>query len=309
MKKQKVIVTGAAGIVGQNLMFELENNYDVTALNKEGSNLDILRKFHPSVKAIGVDLAVEGDWENQFEGKDVLVILHAQISAKDDSLFQRNNVDATKNVIFAAKKHKIKYIVHVSSSVVISVSNDAYTRTKKEQQEIVENSRIPYVVLRPPLMFGWFDRKHLGLLSKYLSRWPVFPIPGNGKYLRQPLFVRDFCKVIAACVKMRPKNKVYEIIGNENITYIDIIKTIKKVKKLHTLIIKIPIWMFCFMMDVYKLFVKEPPFTSDQLRALTAGDKFPVWNWWDFFKVKSTPFEEAMNTTQNGEYSKVEMEF
>ena len=41
-------------------------------------------------------------------------------------------------------------------------------------------------------MFGWFDRKHLGWLARFMCRVPVFPIPGSGEYLRQPLYVGDF---------------------------------------------------------------------------------------------------------------------
>ena len=47
-------------------------------------------------------------------------------------------------------------------------------------------------------MFGWFDRKHLGWLARFMQRAPVFPIPGDGRYLRQPLYVGDLCNVIAA---------------------------------------------------------------------------------------------------------------
>jgi len=40
------------------------------------------------------------------------------------------------------------------------------------------------VVLRPTLMFGWFDRKHVGWLKRFMERMPVFPIPGDGRMWR-----------------------------------------------------------------------------------------------------------------------------
>ena len=33
----------------------------------------------------------------------------------------------------------------------------------------ISETGIPCVVLRPTLMFGWFDRKHLGWLSRFMS--------------------------------------------------------------------------------------------------------------------------------------------
>ena len=58
---------------------------------------------------------------------------------------------------------------------------------------IVLASGLPCTVLRPTLMFGWFDRKHLGWLARFMRKVPVFPIPDEGRYLRQPLYVGDFC--------------------------------------------------------------------------------------------------------------------
>ena len=248
--------------------------------------------------------------QNQETGKTnskvrkTLVQLQAQIHAQSKEPFVRNNVDATKLVLAAAKKNKVKYIVHVSSSVVISRADDDYTDTKREQENLVKECGISYVSLRPPLMFGWFDKKHLGWLTRFMAKTPIFPIPGHGRYMRQPLFVRDFCKVIAACVRKRPKNKTFTIIGKENIDYIDLIRELKKVKGLKTIIVKVPIPIFKLFLRVYGLFL-HPPFTPDQLDALTAGDSFPVENWDEELGVKFTPIREAIRITHKGRYSHI----
>ena len=56
-------------------------------------------------------------------------------------------------------RSRIQRLVHVSSSVVNSVATDLQTKLK--QEELLQNWA-GAVVLRPTLMFGWFDRKHLG---------------------------------------------------------------------------------------------------------------------------------------------------
>ena len=84
------------------------------------------------------------------------------------------------------------------------------------------------MVLRPTLMFGWFDRKHLGWLARFMQRAPVFPVPGHGRYLRQPLYAGDFCAVIAACLERRLGDGAqYDITGQERIDYIDLIRTVR----------------------------------------------------------------------------------
>ena len=61
-------------------------------------------------------------------------------------------------------------------------------------------------------MFGWFDRKHLGWLARFMARAPRFPIPGHGRYLRQPLYAGDFCDIVIACLERRITG-VYNISG------------------------------------------------------------------------------------------------
>ena len=152
-------------------------------------------------------------------------MLQAQIGGTDYTEFERNNITSTKNVIEAMRAHQVPYYVQISSSVVESVADDWYTNTKKAQEEIALASGFPLVVLRPTLMFGWFDRKHLGWLSRFMQKVPVFPIPGHGRYLRQPLYVGDFCRVIISSIEHRTQG-VYNISGLEEVDYIDIIREI-----------------------------------------------------------------------------------
>jgi len=154
-------------------------------------------------------------------------------------------------------------------------------------------------VLRPTLMFGWFDPKHLGWLSTFMERMPIFPIPGHGKYLRQPLYSRDFCKIIIAAMEQKPNNKIYNIVGQQQIHYIDMIYAIKRVRGLKTIIVKIPYWFFYTLLKVYAMFNNKPPFTAAQLTALTAGDYFSGVDVESTFGVKTTDFHHALEETFN----------
>lgn len=295
-KNAKIVLTGAAGLVGQNLVVELvaRGYRNLVAIDKHAYNLGILREMHPEVRTVLADLAEPGDWVAEFKDAACIVQLHAQITGKHSDLFVRNNIDATQRVLDAMRAHAVPYLVHISSSVVVSVADDDYTRTKKAQEKLVVESGIRHCVLRPTLMFGWFDPKHLGWLSRFMARTPVFPIPGDGKYMRQPLYERDFCRCIAACIEREPNGDIHDVVGDTRIDYVDIIRTIKRVKGLHTLIVHIPYGLFRFLLKLYALFSRKPPFTADQLKALTAGDDFSGVDTLAVFGVKQTPFEEAV---------------
>ncbi|HEY2347296.1 MAG TPA: NAD-dependent epimerase/dehydratase family protein [Xanthomonadaceae bacterium] len=295
-KDTRIVLTGAAGLVGQNLIVELESQGHgrLVAIDKHAHNLGILRGLHPDVEAIEADLAEAGAWEDAFAGARIVVQLHAQITGKRPEEFERNNVTATQRVLEACRRHDVPYLVHISSSVVIAAADDSYTHSKRAQESLVRESGLRHCVLRPTLMFGWFDPKHLGWLSRFMAKTPVFPVPGDGRYMRQPLYERDFCRCIAWCMRHQPDGAVYDIVGDTRIDYIDIIRTIKRVKKLRTPIVRIPVGLFAFLLRTYALFSHKPPFTADQLEALSAGDDFRGVDTAAVFGVAQTPFEQAV---------------
>lgn len=308
----KILIPGAAGLVGQNLIIQLKDRgyRNIVALDKHAENARILKELHPDITVIVADLSERGEWESAFDGADVVLMLQAQIGAPTIEPFIRNNIKSTEVILDLIKRFHIPYTVHISSSVVESVASDFYTNTKKEQERMVVESGIPHCVLRPTLMFGWFDRKHLGWLSRFMEKVPVFPIPGHGRYMRQPLYEKDFCNIIIRAMEMQPQNEIFNITGCEKIDYIDIIKTIKRVKNLKTPIVNIPYSMFKGMMSFYAMFSSNPPFTTQQLEALVADDVFELIPWWDIFGVQPTPFEEAMRETfTHPEYSKIQLKF
>ncbi|WP_449101561.1 NAD-dependent epimerase/dehydratase family protein [Pseudomonas veronii] len=308
----KIILPGGAGLVGQNLVARLKaKGYtDIVVLDKHRANIAVLRQVQPDITVEYADLAEPGDWQRHFVGADVVVMLQAQIGGNDYQEFVRNNVDSTALILEAIKINNIPRLVHISSSVVESAADDFYTKTKKDQERMVLESGVACPVLRPTLMFGWFDRKHLGWLSRFMKKVPVFPIPGHGRYMRQPLYVGDFCNVIISCIENRVRDDIYNISGHEKIDYIDIIREIKRATHGKTPIVRIPYPVFYTLIWIWGQFDKNPPFTTQQLAALSAKDEFEVIDWPGIFGVPCTPFAKAVDETFNDPtYGKVVLEF
>ncbi len=305
------MVTGAAGLVGQNLVPRLKaRGYaDIVAIDKHGSNTAVLGRLHPDIRVIEADLAKGGGWPEAFTGAEALVMLHAQIGGLVREEFTDNNVTATERVIEAARQAGVAYMAHVSSSVVNSAAVDFYTESKKAQEKLAAASRIPAAILRPTLMFGWFDRKHMGWLARFMDRVPVFPVPGDGRYRRQPLYAGDFCAIIAACLDRRTEGS-FNISGLETIDYIDLIRALRTATGAKTPIVRIPYGLFRSMLMAYALVDRDPPFTTQQLKALVTPDMFEVIDWPGIFGVTPTPLPAALKETfADPVFSSVVLEF
>jgi uncharacterized protein YbjT (DUF2867 family) len=310
-KNQKIVIPGGAGLVGQNLVTRLlaAGYSNLVVLDKHAHNLGVLHALHPDVTTVSADLSEPGDWAGHFDKSQAVVMLQAQIGASHSAPFEANNVRATERVLAETKNYGIPYLVHVSSSVVRSVADDDYTRTKRLQEQMVVASGIDCVVLRPTLMFGWFDRKHLGWLARFMRRIPVFPIPGSGRFARQPLYVGDFCAVIQRCLERRITG-TYDISGVQSVDYVDMIRAIREAVRSRTLVLPIPFRLFDLLLKTWALLDKDPPFTSAQLHALVAGDNFEVTDWPERFDVPVTSFADAIKETfTHPVYSTIELKF
>ena len=307
---QKIVMTGAAGLVGQNLIPRLKaRGYaDIVAIDKHPANTAILRKLHPDITIIEADLATADGWQAAVADADVLVFSHAQIGGLDAAAFTANNVTATQRVLDAVKA-RAPYLVHLSSSVVESAANDWYVQSKDAQEKLVTASGLPLVVLRPTLMFGWFDRKHVGWLARFMQKAPLFPVPGDGRYLRQPLYVGDFCDIVMACIERRPAG-AYNISGLERIDYIDLMRAVKEAVGARAPIVRVPYRLFWLMLYIYGVFDRDPPFTTQQLEALATPDVFEEIDWPGIFGVRATPLRDALNETfRHPVYSQIALEF
>ena len=305
------MITGAAGLVGQNLLPRLKAKRlgEIVAIDKHRTNAEILRRHHPEIRVLVEDLATSDAWQKELDGCTHLVIGHAQIGGLDPQEFVQNNIVATDRLLEAAVLHKVPYAVSISSSVVNSKAVDHYTETKKAQEALVAQSGIRQIALRPTLMFGWFDRKHVGWLARFMQRAPVFPIPGSGRYVRQPLYAGDFSDIITSAIETEMTG-AYNITGQERIDYIDLIRLVKAAVGARARIQKVPYSVFWLLLRANAIFDRNPAFTTSQLKALVTPDVFEVIDWPQIFGVRSTPLKEALEATfRDPVYSKIVLDF
>lgn len=303
----KIVITGSAGLVGMNLLAMmhdegLSRKNEIIAIDKNPNNIRLAKKLFPEMKFTVADLSEYGKWDKYFKDTDIVIQLQAQIASPYADPYIKNNIVSVNNVIEACKKHNIKHLIHASSSQALSVAKDDYTYTKRAGENLVHYSGVPHTIFRPTLMYGCFDIKHLGYITSIMEKSPILPIPGHGRYTRQPLYVKDFCSIIIRTIHRGPDNKVHDIIGKEKIYFIDIMRMIRKEKRIFRIFIKIPISIFIKLLNLYAFIFRKRPFVPDQLRAMTIGDIFRTDDWEMKFGVKHTKLSVALKEIYNSRY-------
>ncbi len=291
MKKQ-IIVTGAAGFVGRNLLpLLIKNGFDVIGVVKNEAEKFKIEKL--PIKILVADLSKRGQWQHSIKA-EVIVHLASAISSKNPDSFYQNNVIATQNLIEAAKKNKIKKIIHFSSAAVTSIRQDPYSKTKKEQEDIIKNSKIPYLILRPSMIYGPTDDKNVGWLIKTIKKLPLIPLPGGGSFGRQPVFVDDICQIVIKMISSKNFNKVYEIHGYEYVSMKEMVNVIKDNFNIKNPVVVMPIPLLKAFIFINQIISPNPKFTSDQIASLISGEKFKGDDWGKIFDIIPTKFKDGV---------------
>jgi NADH dehydrogenase len=185
--------------------------------------------------------------------------------------FEKVHGEATQHAVHAAKRWGISRFVHVSALGASPRGPGKYFTSKGKAEEIVRQSGLSWTIFRPSGIVGPGDQ-FLNELGLAVRRAPFLPIPGDGEFLLQPVFVGDVVKGIADCLK-RPdtEKRVFEVGGPERITYNALIDRIAAVQGVRVRKVHIPLPRFRRIVGFFSRFEKFP-LTPDMLEVLLAGN-------------------------------------
>ena len=81
-----------------------------------------------------------------------------------------------------------------SNNVAIDFEADVYAQLRAAEEEV--HKRAPgAVILRPTMIYGYPDDGNIASLMRAMRRYPIIPMPGDGRALQQPIYYKDVAKV------------------------------------------------------------------------------------------------------------------
>jgi len=129
-------------------------------------------------------------------------------------------------LIAAAKKANIQRIVHVSIANPSLESPLAYYRGKAQLEEAVVRSGLSHFILRPTVIFGREDIL-INNIAWFVRRFPVFGIPGDGRYRVRPIYVEDMARLILTAAEGE-ESEVVDAVGPETFTFEGLVREIAR---------------------------------------------------------------------------------
>jgi NADH dehydrogenase len=178
-------------------------------------------------------------------------------------------VDNTRTLIAAAEAAGVRRIVHVSIANPSLSSPLPYYRGKALLEEAVKESRLSYAILRPTVIFGGEDVL-INNIAWLLRRFPVFAVPGDGRYRMRPIYVEDMA-ALAVDAALRDENAVIDAVGPETYTFDELLGLLKRTLNSRTRIMHLPPRLTLALSHIIGVFLRDVLLTAEEVAGLTAG--------------------------------------
>ena len=264
----RVAVTGGSGFVGIHTVRALKNaGHDVVVIARG----KVRQPRGDRVSFVRADLTDSPALAATFAGCDAVVHLVAVIRERGRQTFDRVNREGTVIVADAAKQAGVGHLFYQGALGADPDPRFPYLLSKWEAEQAVRASGIPYTAFRPGLIFGPGDG-FFTLLARLMRIEPVIPIAGDGRTLFQPISVADVTRCIVLALERGPSNRVHELGGPDQMSYEDIILTIKETLGLHRKVVHVPVPMMLPLAFMMEKVLRNPPVTRDQLRMLARNN-------------------------------------
>ncbi len=242
---RRLLVTGGAGFIGSNFIrWLLSHRSDIEVVNLDkltyAGNPQNLKDLegNPHYRFLQGDVADPARVEEALNGCQAAVHFaaetHVDRSIVDAEDFLRTNVLGTRVLLEAARKSGSEKFIQISSDEVYGSLTDGEAQ---EDHPLAPNSPysaskaagdllarayfvtygVPAVVVRGSNNYGPFQypEKFIPLLVTQALEGEPLPIYGDGQYIREWLYVGDFCEAIGLLLQEGMPGEIYNVGSGE----------------------------------------------------------------------------------------------
>ena len=289
-----ILVTGANGFVGRNLVRRLQKDgIAVRALVRNAAKAARLRDL--GAELVDGDISNLSSLEAAMKGCAKVIHLVGIIQEAPGVTFKGVHVDGTRNLLEAAKKEGVRHFIYQSALGSRPNAKSQYHRTKWEAEELVRASGLPFTILRPSLIYGPGDLFTVRL-AETIKLSPVLPVIGTGQSKVQPIFIDDVNECIQK-ISMSDSylNEMYEIGGPEQLTYEEVTKAIAAALGIRRPTVHMPMFFMRTMAKVAETVLSKPPVTIDQLIMLQEDNVCSMRDIREVFGIEPVRFRDGLS--------------
>jgi nucleoside-diphosphate-sugar epimerase len=179
-------------------------------------------------------------------------------------------VENSRALFEAARRAGVARIVHLSIANPSIDSPLPYYRGKALVEQALADAGVPYAIVRPTFLFGGGSDVLANNIAWILRRMPLFVVPGDGRYLVQPIHVDDLARICLQAARGR-SDVVLDAAGPDTMSFEELVRAIRQAVGRRTPILHASPAAMAAFARALGFVVRDVVLTGDEIRGLTAG--------------------------------------
>ena len=270
MKQKEILVFGASGQIGRNLIRKLtQNNYKVTAVTRNTHRTGYIIKTQANpgyLNLVEIENFEPKKIEELMKGTSICINLIGILYEKKKNQFKTIHTDLPDMLSQKANKLNIEKFIHLSSLGIEEAKDSKYAISKLEGEKKIRKNFINSIILKPSIVYS-VDDKFTTRFMTLLSRLPFMPIYYNGETKFMPIHVTDLVNIIFKTIQSKDNDLVIECIGPETFTFKEIIQKLLKSIQKKRILLPLPLSLANLSAKILQI-LPNPLLTEDQLKLL-----------------------------------------
>ena len=268
----KIAITGGTGFIGRTLARALAaEGHQIVLIARGKDSTDPGIRTERGVQFVPVSLNERDALVKAFAGCDAIAHCAGINREIGEHTFQRVHVEATRNVVEAAKAAGVGKVILTSFLRARPDCGSLYHESKWAAEEIVRHSDLNYTIFKSGVIYGKSDHM-LDHLSHAFCTFPVFGFVGLKDQPVRPVAVEDFVRLMkAAIVDGAMPRETVAVIGPDRLMLRDVVRQVARVVGKKPLMVPMPLWFHYAMAKVIERIMVVPMVSTAQVRMLSEG--------------------------------------
>lgn len=284
-----VFVTGASGFVGRVLVEHLH-------LIEEVRRIYCLYRQIPHDLPSAKVIPIEGNLE-ALRGivmeRQVHIMIHLAGCCNSGRLkadtYYETHVAGTEAVINFCHENDIRRFIYMSSNNVVLEGVGHYGKSKLMAEALVKDSEIPYMIIRPTLIYGSGDHG-LSRMATLLRKYPYLPVIGGGESLEQPIYVEEVIGYILGMMRDFKPDRVVTLGGATCMTYNEMMNQLAMALGKKARLIHLPAGLIRLVINALSKLGIGLPFNQEQIAHIAENEKVNMDKMKELYPIRLRPF-------------------
>tara|TARA_B100001248_G_C27298860_1_gene416113 strand:+ start:8 stop:973 length:966 start_codon:yes stop_codon:yes gene_type:complete len=270
MKQKEILLFGATGQIGRNLIRKLsKNNYKIIAVTRNIHRAGYILKTQANpgyLELVEINNFDIRRIDDLIKRCSICVNLIGILYEKKKGQFKTIHTDLPDMLSKRMNRFKNDKFIHLSSLGIEKALDSEYAKSKLNGEKKIAQNFKNSIIIKPSIVYSVDDKFTTNFMT-LLNRLPFMPLYYDGKTKFSPIHVSDLVNILYELINGNFYKLTLECIGPEILSFKEIINKLLKSINKKRILFPLPYPLAKISAKILQL-LPNPLLTEDQLNLL-----------------------------------------